>query len=80
VVQDTFEKESVLEKLVHKVPMSEWEPGTQKAAHIAHARRIPESAAAIYLKDLYELTLPVGNKATSFAEQMTRLVQQVMCS
>ena len=77
-MQDTFEKESILERLVRKVSMAEWEAGAAKAAIVAKARGIPENAVALYLKDLYQLTLPVENKSSAFTDQMTRLVKQVL--
>jgi hypothetical protein len=79
-LQDTFEKEAVMEKLIQKTPTRDWEPratGTRNAAILADARKIPESAASLYLKDLYKLTVPVDLKAASFTDQMSRLIKQV---
>jgi predicted transcriptional regulator len=76
-MQDTFEKEAILDRLMKKMTLADWQPGTERAKMIAQVRHIPESSVNIYLKDLYALTLQVQNIATSFTDQMTRLVKQV---
>jgi hypothetical protein len=76
--QDTFEKEAILDRLMKKTTLADWAPGTEGAKQLAKVRRIPESCASIYLKDLHALTLQVQNKGGSFTEQMTRLVKQVL--
>lgn len=76
-LQETFEKEALLEQLLRRPSPSDWQAGSRNAVQLAKARRIPQSAVALYLLDLYKLTMPVDTKATSFTDQMMQLVKHV---
>ena len=76
-LQDTFEKEAMLEHLIQKVESSIWDANSDSARAVAQARNIPESAVATYMRDLHKLTLPVDTQAASFTDKMTRLIKQV---
>ena len=76
-MQDTFDKEQVLERLIHKTSANDWQPGTRNAAMLAKKRHVPESAANLYLKDLHQLALPMNSESASFTDQMSELVKQV---
>jgi hypothetical protein len=77
VVQDAFDKEEILGKLMCWQSEAELAPKVRK---IAELREIPERRVCLYIHDLYKLSLPVEeHRMQSFSARMAQLIKQV-CS
>jgi hypothetical protein len=75
VLQDTFDKEEILGKLMCWQSEAELGPKIRK---IAEERDIPEERVCLYIQDLYKLSLPVEeHRMQSFCARMAQLVKQV---
>jgi hypothetical protein len=75
-VQTTIDKERYLNTIM--VPPGQRASDAYKYKEIAELREIPEWSVPQYLRDLYELSLPVeNNMATSFTDRITEMVAQV---
>jgi hypothetical protein len=74
-VQETFDKEMILHRLMSQVTDDEMRGKVQA---IARARDIPEERVCAYVKDLYKLSLPADNSgAHSQCQKMAVMVKQV---
>lgn len=75
LVQDAFEKEAVLGRLMRKLPDYKLRARVQQ---IAEERAIPEERVELYLQDLYKLSLPVDHSGLhSFCSRMSSMIKQV---
>jgi hypothetical protein len=75
LVQDAFDKEEILGKLMSWQSPGELSP---KIAKIAAARDIPQDRVCHYIQDLYKLSLPVEEQhMQSFCARMGKLIKQV---
>ena len=74
-MQNTFEKERILHKLMTAVGGREMRERVQA---IAKARNIPEAAVLPYLADTYKLSLPPETSGTETLNQrMSAMIKQV---
>lgn len=74
-VQDAFEKEEVLGRLMRPLSPAQLRP---RADTIAVDRDIPEEHVCSYLEDLYKLSLPADHSgAQSFCARMSVMIMQV---
>jgi hypothetical protein len=75
-VQTTIDKERYLNAIM--LPPAHRAADAERCKGIAELREIPDWSVPQYLRDLYELSLPVeNNMATSFTDRITDLVAQV---
>lgn len=78
-MQTTIEKERTLNMIMMQPREWTWaQTENERFKEIAKLRDIPEWSVGQYLRNLYELSLPVeSNMATSFTDKITDLVSQV---
>ena len=75
IMQDTFDKERILHRLMTSVGESKMR---ERAPLIAKARGIPEAAVVSYLKDNYSLSLPSKTAGSETLNQkMKGMIKQV---